>query len=244
MNLGLGRYFKATRHPWACLLFVLPLLAAYEIGMLLEGPTQQQACRNGADLWLRALLGRAGLAHGSWAPVLLAVGLVGWAWWRRKDRPHELGAVWLGMVVESAVLAVGLWGVCHLVWPLLQTAQISGSERDPAVERMLSYAGAGIYEEALFRLLLLSVLRWLMAQAELPGSGAVVLAGLLSALLFSLAHHVGPQGEAFDAQVFFFRTLAGVYFAALYLFRGFGIAVGAHAGYDVLVGIVLEPLAG
>src|SRR5207248_6458441 len=103
-----------------------------------------------------------------------------------------------------------------------------------------SYAGAGIYEEALFRLLLLSALRWLLRQADFPPLGALGLAGLLSALLFSLAHHVGPQGEAFDAQVFFFRTLAGLYFAALYHFRGFGIAVGAHAGYDVLVGILLE----
>src|SRR5439155_4738978 len=136
------------------------------------------------------------------------------------------------MVLESAVLAVGLWGVCHLAWPLLQPAQIpcAGSECDPTVERMLSYAGAGIYEEALFRLLLLSALRWLMVQAELPGTGGVALAGLLSALLFSLAHHVGPQGEACDAQVFFFRTLAGLYFAALYLCRGFSIAVGPTRG--------------
>jgi hypothetical protein len=28
-----------------------------------------------------------------------------------------------------------------------------------------------------------------------------------------------------------------LYFTALYQFRGFGIAVGAHACYDVLVGI-------
>jgi hypothetical protein len=242
MQGGWGGYFTAARHPWACLLFVLPLLAAYEVGMLLEDPGQQEYCRNGADLWLRALLGRAGLGHGSWAPVLLTVGLLGWAWWRRQDRPRELGPVWLGMVLESAVLAVGLWGVCHLVWPLLQPAQVpcASSECDPTVERMLGYAGAGIYEEALFRLVLLSALRWLMVQAELPGMGGLALAGLLSALLFSLAHHVGPQGEAFDAQVFLFRTLAGLYFAALYLCRGFGIAVGAHAGYDVLVGVLLQ----
>jgi hypothetical protein len=239
---GRGGYLAAARHPWACVLFVLPLLAAYELGMLLQGPGRQDFCRNGADLWLRALLGQAGLAHGLWAPVLLVLGLLGWAWRRRRDRPGELGPVWVGMVLESAALAVGLWGTCHLIWPLLQTAQLSagGSECDPAVERMLSYAGAGIYEEALFRLLLLSALRWLMVQADLPGARGLALAALLSAVLFSLAHHVGPQGEAFDAQVFFFRTLAGLYFGGLYLFRGFGIAVGAHAGYDVLVGILLE----
>jgi hypothetical protein len=242
MERGGGGYLAAARHPWACVLFVLPLLAAYEVGMLLQGAARQELCRNGADLWLRSLLAEVGLRQWFWAATLLTLGLVGWAWWRRRDRPRELGPVWLGMMLESGVLALGLWGVCHLIWPLLQAAQMSagGSECDPAVERMLSYAGAGIYEEALFRLLLLSGLHWLLRQAELPPAGALGLAGLLSALLFSLAHHVGPQGEAFDAQVFFFRTLAGLYFATLYHFRGFGIAVGAHAGYDVLVGILLE----
>src|SRR5262249_52949606 len=105
-----GGYFASARHPWAWALFVLPLLAAYEVGMLLEGPGQQEYCRNGADLWLRELLGSTGLGHGSWAPALLAAGLLAWAWRRRKDRPRELGPVWLGMVLESAVLAVGLWG--------------------------------------------------------------------------------------------------------------------------------------
>jgi hypothetical protein len=32
-----------------------------------------------------------------------------------------------------------------------------------------------------------------------------------------------------------FRTLAGVYFAVLFIFRGFGITVGAHAGYDIAI---------
>ena len=45
--------------------------------------------------------------------------------------------------------------------------------------------------------------------------------------------------EVFDAYVFLFRTLAGVYFAVLFQLRGFGIAVGAHACYDVLVGVVV-----
>ena len=65
---------------------------------------------------------------------------------------------------------------------------------------------------------------------------AVILAAAASALLFSAAHHVGPFGDPFDGYVFLFRTIAGVYFAVLMETRGFGIAVGAHACYDVLVG--------
>ena len=37
-----------------------------------------------------------------------------------------------------------------------------------------------------------------------------------------------------------FRAFAGFYFAGLYHLRGFGIAVGAHAGYDLLVGLIVQ----
>jgi hypothetical protein len=39
------------------------------------------------------------------------------------------------------------------------------------------------------------------------------------------------------ADYFVFRTMAGLFFTLLFITRGFGIAVGAHAGYDILVGL-------
>ena len=51
---------------------------------------------------------------------------------------------------------------------------------------------------------------------------------------------INCERETFDAYVFFFRTLAGLYFVLLYQLRGFGVAVGAHAGYDVLVGLLID----
>jgi hypothetical protein len=56
--------------------------------------------------------------------------------------------------------------------------------------------------------------------------------------LFSLAHYVGPHGDEIRLASFIFRTLAGAFFAVLFVVRGFGIAVGAHAGYDILVGLL------
>jgi hypothetical protein len=35
-----------------------------------------------------------------------------------------------------------------------------------------------------------------------------------------------------------FRLAAGVFFAVVFLLRGFGIAAGTHALYDLLVGLV------
>ncbi len=233
-------YLTAVRHPWAAALFVLPLLAAYEAGVLTQSALPEQV-RNGADLWLRGLLALLGLSPPYAAPLLLLGLLLCWGWLRRSDRPRELLGVWVGMACESVVFAVGLWLLSLGMIPLLNGVNVYlNVEHDPAVAHLLSFLGAGIYEETLFRLLLFSGLVALLRQLEFPGWWAATLAGLLSALLFSLAHHVGPCGEAFEPYAFLFRTLAGLYFAALYRLRGFGVAVGAHAGYDVLVGLLLE----
>jgi membrane protease YdiL (CAAX protease family) len=238
-----GSYFRATRHPWVCVLFVLPLLLVYECGVLLCGPGQPETLRNGADVWLQTCLANVGLREGFWAPVLLTVLLLAWCWLRRADRPREYLGAWVGTVLESGLFAMLLWGLCHGILPLLESLGVQFSlstTTEPALTQLISYLGAGIYEETLFRLLLFSFLGWGLMQLELPRSLACLFAALLSALVFALAHNVGPHGEPFDPYFFIFRTLAGLYFAFLYLLRGLGVAVGAHAGYDVLVGILLE----
>jgi membrane protease YdiL (CAAX protease family) len=224
--------------------FVVPLLAAYEIGVLALAPAQPDVLRNGADVWMRWALARMGLRQQGWPPVLLASGLVLWAWLRRRDRPGELVGTWIGMVAESTVLALGLWGVSRGLRPLLDHLGLpltvaAPAQPDPAVAQVVCFLGAGIYEEALFRLVLFSVLCWLFRQGEVTPWGATALAATASALLFAAAHNIGPHGEEFEGGIFLFRTLAGLYFATLYSLRGFGIAVGAHAGYDVLVGVIV-----
>jgi hypothetical protein len=92
----------------------------------------------------------------------------------------------------------------------------------------------------MFRLLLFSGLLAAFNMADLPRRWALGIAALASALLFAGAHNLGASGELFQGSLFLFRSLAGVYFAWLYCVRGFGIAVGAHAGYDVLVGLLVK----
>lgn len=238
-----GSYLSATRHPWACMLFVLPLLVAYEAGVVLVGLDQPEMLRNGADVWLRWVLASVGLAHLLWAPAILLTVLLLWCLWQRDNRPSEYVTVWTGMVTESCLFALLLWGSCYVIAPMLHRLGVQLSTAampDPAVHQLLGFVGAGIYEETLFRLLLFSLLRWLLVRIELPWPGAGCVAAVVSALLFSAAHNIGVHGESFQPFVFAFRSLAGLYFVALYHFRGFGIAVGAHAGYDVLVGMLLE----
>jgi hypothetical protein len=57
-------------------------------------------------------------------------------------------------------------------------------------------------------------------------------------LLFSAAHYIGPLGDSFALYSFTFRAVAGLFFAMLFLLRGFGIAAGTHFFYDLLVGLL------
>jgi hypothetical protein len=254
-------YLPATRHPWSGVIFVLPLLLVYEAALYLAGPGQPELLRNGADAWLRMGLARLGLRASYWAPALLVAVLVFWSLLRRGDRPRDFLSVWAGMALESAVYAVGLWGISRVLGPMLDGLGIKltavgdlfgeggprtgesarpGTLTEPALRQVVSFIGAGIYEETLFRLLVFSGLLWIFKLADFPWILSGLLAAVASALVFSAAHNFGPNGEAFHGYVFLFRTLAGVYFTALYYFRGFGIAVGAHAGYDVLVGVLIS----
>jgi membrane protease YdiL (CAAX protease family) len=72
---------------------------------------------------------------------------------------------------------------------------------------------------------------------------AMVIAVVLTSLAFAAAHYVGPYGEPVHLLrsafwfSFSFRFLAGIFFGTLFVYRGFGIAAGSHAGYDILVGL-------
>jgi membrane protease YdiL (CAAX protease family) len=146
------------------------------------------------------------------------------------------------MTVESVVFAAGLWAVARNFEPLLKSWGVPTANvtfNTPAAGQVVTYIGAGIYEEVLFRLGLFSLVCFLLRAVLVPGPAAVALAAAATALTFAAAHHLGPTGEPMVAARFLFRALAGLYFTALYVFRGFGIAVGAHAGYDILVGVAV-----
>ncbi len=111
--------------------------------------------------------------------------------------------------------------------------QIPGS-RSVGQELVLSL-GAGIYEELLFRLILVTGLFALLRLLPISNRAQYIIAAIIGAFLFSLAHYVGALGYEFTLSSFVFRFLMGLALNALFLFRGFGIAAMTHALYDVIV---------
>jgi len=225
-------YRELARTPLTSLVFTLPLVLAYEGGVLMLG---RGTPRNGADVWLRQLLDALGFGSYFLLPALTVLGLLAWHH-VEHDRWHFSPGVLLGMAAESvfwAMLLVALARLQERLWPLAMPP--AGWEHFAA--RLVGFCGAGLYEEVLFRLLMLPAVVWTLRR--LGNSQAAALAGavLLTSTIFSLAHYVGPLGDTFDPYSFTFRMIAGVFFAVLFLVRGFGIAAGTHAIYDMLVGL-------
>jgi hypothetical protein len=105
--------------------------------------------------------------------------------------------------------------------------------------------GAGIYEELIFRLILICVLMIIFQDLlNLNKSASIITSILISAAFFSLHHYKFflngsiQTGEAFSMLTFSFRLLAGIYFAVVFAVRGFGIVAGTHAFYDIIAAIL------
>jgi len=104
--------------------------------------------------------------------------------------------------------------------------------------------GAGIYEELIFRLVLICILMLIFQDVfKFNRTAAIVASILISAGLFSAHHHIDflnwmPTREPYNMAKFVFRALAGVYFACLFAARGFGITAGTHAFYDIMAVII------
>lgn len=239
-------YFHATRGPWYGFLFALPVLLAYEA---LELWLQPQ-WTNGADAILaRLLAGVVGPEARATAMlvILVVAGLACW-WADRRQRPAAGGRIssgyLVGMFAESLVYALLLGSAVNFILGLLLPGglglQIGGVAGMSPLERLTMALGAGIYEELLFRVLIMGGLALLLIHGlRVGGVTAWIFAAVVSSVVFSLFHYLGPGSESFAFDSFLFRTVAGGVLAAIYGLRGFGIAVWAHALYDVFVMFVV-----
>jgi len=156
----------------------------------------------------------------------------------RNLSPAVLGGMLLESVCLSLVFGVVVGGLTAALLgappPALAVA-FTTQQLSRWTMLMLSL-GAGIYEELLFRVVLVGLLAWgarrLLGWRPLV---AGIAATVLGALIFSAFHYIGPFGDRFEVYSFVFRTIAGLFFSGLYLLRGFGITAWTHALYDVFL---------
>lgn len=236
------RYFDLSRTQTYSLLFAAPLLLLYEAGAAwLAG--SNGGLRNGADVLLRTLLAAGGVGGtAALTALLLGAGAVAVALEQRRRRVRLEPRIFLGMLMESAGLAlvfglvVGMatrWVLDAVTPRLAAGGGAFGTLTLP--EGVVLSLGAGVYEELVFRVLLVGVLLAALRAIGIGRTNARPAAAILAALAFSAFHYLGPYADAWAVSSFTFRFIAGLAFSALFLARGFGIAAWTHALYDVFL---------
>ena len=226
-------YFERSKEPLASLALLLPLLVFHELGVVAqeirgEAPVTVEAYR-----WIELGVSSSGFLLRA-APAILTLGLLlvlhlarGADWSMPRFLPGWMFLESLGwmapLLIGQAVLGAAVFA--------------SAPAAAASVGGLLNIAiGAGLYEELLFRLMLVGGLDWLLRRVVgLEGWWPGAIAILVSATLFALYHDLSPSQGKDVAGLFVLYAAGGIFFGVLYMTRGFGITAATHAFYDISV---------
>jgi hypothetical protein len=243
-------------------LAALPLFLAYELGLASAG---RAARHNVAELLLGRGLEPLGSRVAAVRMALLALAQV-LAFLVVRARGVELGRNLLRVFAEGLAAALLLGPLLVLLQALLSVEPIelapvaAPPTLVPPLERIACLAGAGAWEELLFRagvfsIVWLGVFRSVALFSSSAGSAsrgrgrrtADAIAASISAFAFASAHLTvvtrafGLGGEPFVGAVFLWRALAGLALGVLFRWRGFGVAAWAHALYNLAQALGASP---
>ena len=250
LNFSPGSYLEATARPLYALLFLLPLIALYELGTIsintthiYETLTQKRVV---AFIWLTGLARSIGFRENfTWAFPGLVVVIILLCWHLAARQSWYIRWPWLAwMAVEAVISSIPLLVLNAALGSSANAMAHYGGPDQSYLAHVITGIGAGIYEELVFRFIIIGLIIILMEDVlKTTPTQATLAAVLVSAALFSAHHYVGfdiarfafYQVEPFMMVGFIFRAAAGIYFALLFRYRGYGITAGAHAAYNIIL---------
>ncbi|MFL2510785.1 MAG: CPBP family intramembrane glutamic endopeptidase [Candidatus Neomarinimicrobiota bacterium] len=222
-------YFPKSKSLFYSLLITLPLFLMYEIGIFFMFQTGLSFVKNGGDVLIEEFIKMLGL-NGYYAAssIFIAVLFFILISQRKNFKTFEIKYNYLFfMVIESLVYA-------YLLLLLLQNIYLFQGIDINWLSNFILSIGAGLYEELIFRFLLIFILtKSISFIFKTKEFYSLILSIVASSILFSIFHYIGE--ESFTPISFTLRFLAGIYLSVIYVNRGFGIVALTHAFYDLFV---------
>ena len=230
-----GSYWEKSRRPLEILLFLLPFIIAYEIGlMFLLRSEQDLVLTNLAHKGIFKLFDVFGVS-GQILPGLLLVmsllilNLLGRRPWRIE--PKVVGFMW----IEAILWVIPLYILARVLSSgvsLGMEAQSVEAFEPGLLGRIAIGIGAGLYEELIFRWFLILLVHTIVCDVFKGSDFKGYLFGILiSTAAFTIYHPI----SGVPASTIVFYALGGLYFGLIYVNRHFGIVAAVHALYDVTV---------
>jgi membrane protease YdiL (CAAX protease family) len=222
-------YFPKSKSLFYSLLITLPLFLIYEIGIFFMFQTGLSFAKNGGDVLIEEFIKMLGL-NGYYAASSIFITVLFFILisQRKNFKTFEIKYNYLFfMVIESLVYA-------YLLLLLLQNIYLFQGIDINWLSNFILSIGAGLYEELIFRFLLIFILtKSISFIFKTKEFYSLILSIVVSSILFSIFHYIGE--ESFAPISFTLRFLAGIYLSVIYVNRGFGIVALTHAFYDLFV---------
>ena len=226
-------YFIQTRSSFYSFLFTIPLFFIYEVGILFLSKDDILVVRNGADFLMRSILESFGIfgLYGLGAIFLIGF-IITYIYFFNDKSNKSIRADYLFIMIFESVC----WALI-LYFLLSKFMLVLMNPIGKTITQQVTLAvGAGIYEEFLFRVMLISGLTGIIGFVFLWSEKVRKAAALIIAAgIFSAFHFMGDYGDFFSMELFLLRFFAGIVLGVLYIARGFGITAYAHSIYDLIV---------
>lgn len=243
-------YFHLSTRPLHILVFLLPLVILYELGSALYLTSDESTVQMiSAQALLLRLFSVFGLGSLYLPGILLVVILIVWHALTRdpwRIRWRVLGQ----MLGESIVWTMPLLVLSGLVYRLVDGAPALVAFAQSELHelslpgRAAISIGAGLYEELVFRMVLIALVHLIAADLlRVKDYPARALAVIVSAVAFGFYHDVTLASGGLDYPRLVVLVIAGLYFGILYVARGFGIVVAVHALYDLAVLVLFRSVS-
>ena len=226
-------YLLKSKTSFYSFLFTLPLFFLYEINILFLSWDDILVVRNGADFLMRNILESFDIYGLYGLGLVFFLGLlVTYIFFIKEDQQQEVNVNFLFiMLAESMLWSVVLYFLLFKFMVLLMNPV-----GKTILQQVTLAIGAGIYEEFLFRVLLIASLSGILGFVFMWNKTFKnIIAVVLSGGIFSAFHFMGEYGDFFSMELFLIRFFAGLILGVLYTYRGFGITAYTHSIYDLIV---------
>ena len=226
-------YLLKSRTSFYSFLFTLPLFFLYEVNILFLSWDDILVVRNGADFLMRNILESFDIYGLYGLGLVFFLGLlVTYIFFIKEDQQQEVNVNFLFiMLAESMLWSVVLYFLLFKFMVLLMNPV-----GKTILQQVTLAIGAGIYEEFLFRVLLIAGLSGILGFVFMWNKTFKnIIAVVLSGGIFSAFHFMGEYGDFFSMELFLIRFFAGLILGVLYMYRGFGITAYTHSIYDLIV---------
>ena len=215
-------------------ILLLPFILMYEIISFFKFHDKTYVIRNSADAILRQFFDYFSSTSVNYYSFLLLVFLVFiFIYYKNSIFDFSIKVNFLiFMIIEGLIFGF------ILLFILNDSSIIYNYNFSYYNDIVLAYylcIGAGIWEEVLFRFILVNLFLKLFINFKSSNNLNIFISIILAGTIFSTFHYIGDNPDIFTLQSFTIRFIGGFILGYIYIFRGLGIAAITHFCYDFLL---------